>query len=181
MNAWLCTIEQGIHTYDIYRDGISKEKVGTREFADAVIQNLGNKPTVLKEVKFAADKQFNLPKYERKAPRKKELVGVDVFVNWRGTNPDELGKIVEKLNNSHVQLVMITNRGIKVWPDGFSETFCTDHWRCRFMKKDQATLTHANIVSILQQAIAENIDTIKTENLYEFDGKPAFSLGQGQN
>jgi hypothetical protein len=22
---------------------------------------------------------------------------------------------------------MITNRGIKVWPDGFEETFCTDH------------------------------------------------------
>lgn len=181
MNAWLCTIEQGIHTYDIFREGISKEKVGTKEFADAVIQNLGNKPSVLKEVKFAADKQFNLPKYERKAPRRKDLVGVDVFVNWRGTNPDDLGAIVGKLSNQQLQLVMITNRGIKVWPEGFSETFCTDHWRCRFMKTEQATLSHTDIINILQQAIAENIDTVKTENLYEFDGKPAFSLGQGQN
>jgi isocitrate dehydrogenase len=29
-------------------------------------------------------------------------------------------------------------------------------------------------------AINENIDVIKTENLYEFDGVRGFSLGQGQ-
>jgi isocitrate dehydrogenase len=34
------TIEDGIHTYDIYNEGISKEKVGTKEFAEAVISNL---------------------------------------------------------------------------------------------------------------------------------------------
>jgi len=27
---------------------------------------------------------------------------------------------------------MITKRGIKLWPEGFEETFCTDDWRCRF-------------------------------------------------
>ena len=28
--------------------------------------------------------------------------------------------------------------------------------------------------------LSKNIDTIKTENLYEFDGVPRYSLGQGQ-
>lgn len=181
MNAWLCTIEQGIHTYDIYREGISREKVGTREFADAVISNLGHKPQVLKEVKYAENKKFDLPKYQRKAPKSKELVGVDVFVNWRGVNPDDLAGMLQKLSNQKLHLSMITNRGIKVWPEGFSETFCTDHWRCRFVKANGQPVGQRDVVNILETAIAENIETVKTENLYEFDGKPAFSLGQGQN
>jgi isocitrate dehydrogenase len=28
--------------------------------------------------------------------------------------------------------------------------------------------------------LSTNIDVIKTENLYQFDGKDAYSLGQGQ-
>jgi isocitrate dehydrogenase len=75
---------------------------------------------------------------------------------------------------------MITNRGIKVWPEGFEETFCTDHWRCRFKPLEGKSISKQNIVELLQGAIEKNIDAIKTENLYSFDGKPAFSLGQGQ-
>jgi isocitrate dehydrogenase len=29
-NAWLKTMEDGVHTYDIYRDGVSHQKVGTQ-------------------------------------------------------------------------------------------------------------------------------------------------------
>lgn len=36
------------------------------------------------------------------------------------------------------------------------------------------------IVQLMTNALAHNIDVIKTENLYTFDGVPAFSLGQGQ-
>ena len=75
---------------------------------------------------------------------------------------------------------MITNRGIKVWPDGFKETFCTDHWRCRFKASANGEITKETIVSLLTNAIGASIDTIKTENLYEFDGVPRFSVGQGQ-
>src|SRR6266536_27306 len=35
-NAWLRTIEDGIHTYDVYNEATSKQKVGTKEFAEAV-------------------------------------------------------------------------------------------------------------------------------------------------
>ncbi len=35
-------MEDGIHTYDIYKEGVSKEKVGTREFADAVVARIGS-------------------------------------------------------------------------------------------------------------------------------------------
>lgn len=179
-NAWLKTIEDGIHTYDIFKEGTSKQKVGTSEFADAVIANLGQKPSILKAVTYAKT-TLKLPKYERKAPSTKELVGVDIFVQHNTTNPNEVAALLRKLEEKNgVGLSMITNRGIKVWPDGFEETFCTDHWRCRFKPSQSKHLAKGSIPQLLQDAHELGIDTIKTENLYEFNGVPAFSLGQGQ-
>jgi len=179
-NAWLRTLEDGIHTYDIFKEGTSKQKVGTKEFAQAVIANLGNKPTILKSVSYANNQALNLPTYIRKPAANKELKGVDIFVHWNGTDPDTLADIIRKLETPDIKLSMITNRGIKVWPDGFSETFCTDHWRCRFKTVAGSQFGKSDIVALLNNAIVENIDTIKTENLYAFDGKDGYSLGQGQ-
>jgi len=179
-NAWLRTIEEGVHTYDIFKEGVSTKKVGTKEFAQAVIANLGKKPSTLKPVSFSKNSSLRLPKYKRKPSAAKELVGVDVFVHWNGTNPNELANKIQQLNNPTISLSMITNRGIKVWPDGFSETFCTDHWRCRFKPTEGNTITKLDIIQLLTQANNHQIDTIKTENLYSFNGKAAYSLGQGQ-
>jgi isocitrate dehydrogenase len=179
-NAWLKTLEDGIHTYDIFRPGISKEKVGTQEFALAVISNLGKEPTTLKPVSYASSTPLQLPKYTRKPSARKELVGVDIFVHYTGSQPDDLAEKMKKIECHDIRLTMITNRGIKVWPDGFPETFCTDHWRCRFMPANNASMTHQHIVDLLANAIREGVETIKTENLYSFNGTPAFSLGQGQ-
>ena len=74
---------------------------------------------------------------------------------------------------------MITNRGVKVWPNGFEETFCTDHWRCRF-EGIAGAIGKEDIVRLLVSAVENDIDIIKTENLYSFNGKRSFSLGQGQ-
>ena len=179
-NAWLKTIEDGIHTFDIYKEGTSKQKVGTREFAQAVIANLGQSPAQLKAVSYPKGSAFTLPKYQRRMAAKKELVGVDLFVHWNDQDPNALAKVLQQIEDETLKLTMITNRGIKVWPEGFEETFCTDHWRCRFQPTTTAGVDKQHIVQLLSQAIGKNIDTIKTENLYVFDGKPAFSLGQGQ-
>src|SRR5256886_13663074 len=53
-NAWLRTIEDGIHTYDIYEEGHSKQKVGTKEFAEAVAQRVGQRPETLKTANYKA-------------------------------------------------------------------------------------------------------------------------------
>ncbi len=179
-NAWLKTIEDGIHTYDIFKDGISKQKVGTKEFAKAIINNLNQKPNTLKSVSYAKGKALVLPKYQRKAAQKKELLGVDLFVHWSGSDANELAAKIKDIENNDIKLSMITNRGIKVWPDGFKETFCTDHWRCRFKPEEGKTIDKSNVIELLKNANNINIDVIKTENLYAFNGKPAFSLGQGQ-
>jgi len=179
-NAWLKTLEDGIHTYDIYKEGTSKENVGTKEFAQAVIANLGNKPDMLKAVSYSNNVALNLPIYKRKPSVPKSLKGVDIFVHWSGTCPESLAEKIKRIETSNIKLSMITNRGIKVWPDGFRETFCTDHWRCRFKPASAESIANNDIVTLLSNAIHENIETIKTENLYAFDGKDAFSLGQGQ-
>jgi isocitrate dehydrogenase len=179
-NAWLTTLEEGIHTYDIYKEGVSKAKVGTNEFAEAIISNLGRTPQHLIPVKYDAEYQMILPKYTRKSPALKELEGVDLFVHWSGENPNELAEKVSKLALSDLKLSMITNRGIKVWPDGFKETFCTDHWRCRFKPVSSSSLEKEQIIEVLKNALNEGVDVIKTENLYRFDGVAAYSLGQGQ-
>jgi len=179
-NAWLKTIEEGIHTYDIYDEKVSKKQVGTSEFADAVIVNLSKKPATLKAVDFASDYELQLPTYIRKARGEKVLEGVDIFVHWDGTDPNELAKKVQLIETDKVQLSMVTNRGIKVWPEGFKETFCTDHWRCRFKPKKGTILDKITIIQLLESAVATDLDVIKTENLYRFNGVSAYSLGQGQ-
>lgn len=179
-NAWLKTIEDGIHTYDIYKEGISTQKVGTKAFAQAVIANLGQQPKQLKPVSYQHVSALELPKYKRKPAAEKSLLGVDLFVHWTGTEPEQLAEFLHLINHDKLNLTMITNRGIKVWPAGFEETFCTDHWRCRFKSSNGLHLSNQDIVRLLQLAFAYKIDVIKTENLYAFDGKPAFSLGQGQ-
>ena len=179
-NAWLRTLEEGIHTADIYKDGLSKQKVGTQEFAEAVIANLGEMPEMFAPVEYKKDAVLNLPKYQKKPQQEKLLKGVDVFVDWNGTDANELAALLSPLESDNIKLSMITNRGIKVWPNGFEETFCTDHWRCRYKPVEGYNLTKKDIVGILAGAEEHEIDSIKTENLYSFDGRDAFSLGQGQ-
>jgi len=110
-----------------------------------------------------------------------------MFVHWNGFDPDELASILQKIEKPNVKLNMITNRGIKVFPEGFKETFCTDHWRCRFKPSEEGLISKNDIIELLNDIIellskadSNGIDVIKTENLYAFDGTPAFSLGQGQ-
>lgn len=184
-NAWKCTIEDGFHTADIFDPERSKQQVGTREFADAVIARLGRKPRVLRVIEYG-DAKDTLSLHRATATQssvQKSLVGVDVFVDWDqpGRDPNTLAGLLETAaSGSTLKLSMITNRGIKVYPDGMPETFCTDHWRCRFMASNGTPIQHQHIVNLLGDLQAQGLDFIKTENLYNFDGTPGFSLGQGQ-
>ncbi|HZI47840.1 MAG TPA: NADP-dependent isocitrate dehydrogenase, partial [Pyrinomonadaceae bacterium] len=180
-NAWLRTIEDGIHTYDIYDDKVSKQKVGTKEFADAVIERLGQTPQILKARKYRkGDESHTSAATAQKAPHK-EMVGVDVFLDWTKGSANDLGDALGIVNGDGVKLTMISNRGVKVWPGGHSETFCSDHWRCRFLTESNGDkVEHAQVVSLLGRIADAGYDFIKTEGLYTFDGERGFSLDQGE-
>jgi isocitrate dehydrogenase len=182
-NAWLRTLEDGIHTYDIFRDDVSKQKVGTLEFADAVIERLGQQPQELTPVSYPTDRAIEIPTASAATAQERVLRGVDVFLYWEddGRNPNTLANGLSKANEGGLDLTMITNRGLKVWPKGAPETFCTDHWRCRFQVSDEAPgIDQQKIFDLLSRIGKLGFDVIKTEHLYYFDGNAGFSLGQGQ-
>jgi isocitrate dehydrogenase len=177
-NAWLATIEAGVRTADVRGDG---RVVGTREFADAVIARLGEGPSVLAPVSYRTSDPIRIS-VTRKHGAVKALVGVDAFLHWWDGTPDDLGEMLSKLAGPELSLQMITNRGVKVFPQGLAETFCTDHWRCRFEAADpmQSSVTPHQVLALLTRLVEAGYDVIKTENLYTFDGEAGYSLGQGQ-
>jgi isocitrate dehydrogenase len=184
-NAWLRTIEEGVHTAEIHNKEFSDNPVGTTEFADAVIEHLGKVPEKFHPVIYASRTPHHEHNLDLKPRPKaaKAIVGVDLFVDWdeADRHPDALAKTLEPLNADGLKLKMITNRGVKVWPEGMPETFCTDHWRCRFTATEQGgSVTHQQIVALQQRAAEAGVDFIKTEHLCTFDGKPGYSLGQGE-
>lgn len=180
-NAWLRTIEDGIHTADIFEEGKSKQRVGTAAFADAIIERLGSLPRTLKPAQYAAGEGVIATRPAKPVKKAvKELVGIDVFVHWDGQDADQLAETMKKAANGTYDLAMITNRGVKVWPNGLPETFKTDHWRCRYLAKNGKHLNKAMIAELMSRLAQQGSDFIKTENLYTFDGEAGYSLGQGQ-
>lgn len=180
-NAWLKTLEDGVHTYDIYKEGKSKIKVGTLDFGKAVLERLGEKPVTLKPVEYKMLTQKKTEYSYLKIPKaKKDLVGVDVFIDWNKGSANDLGDNLSKLSSGKFKLVFIDNRGVKVWPGGNPETFCSDHWRCRFMMPDNSIVQHSDIVHLLGRINEAGYDFIKTEHLYNFDGVQGFTLASGQ-
>lgn len=185
-NAWLKTIEDGIHTGDIFNKATSQKKVGTQEFADAVIARLGEKPTHFEPIVYHQQSQSlqqilaknnNLSTEYKKSIR--ELVGVDIFIFWPLCAPNDLAKQLLQQQSGLLPLSVIGNRGTKVWPEGNPETYCSDHWRCRFLS-EKGPITHDDILHLLDRLTKANIEFIKIENLYTFDGEPGFSKGQGE-
>lgn len=176
-NGWLTTLEEGIHTYDIYKEGTSKKKVGTKEFGEAVIQNLGKKPAELKPVVYGKGKAELVHRYNPTTPQR-NLIGVDVYIYFRGQLSEFFSKI-SHINIGSLHLKMITNRGVKVWPEGQPETFCIEQWRCRFISDDKRTVSQDEVIKILHAFDHVGMDVIRSENLYMFDGKPGYSSAEG--
>jgi isocitrate dehydrogenase len=181
-NAWLKTLEDGIHTGDIYKEGSSKKKVGTQEFADAVIERLGQKPTVLKAVEYSKEiqKGFDI-KVTPIVHQKKVLVGTDLFLDNNALTPAQIAEILKPIDNDSFYLAFISNRGLKVWPEELPEAFCTSHWRCRFKARDaEKGIEAIQVWKAIQQAGELGLEVIKTENLYTFDGKQGFTDAQAE-
>ena len=178
-NAWLKTIEDGVHTYDIFDEAVSTEKVGTSGFADAVIARIGQKPETLKAVSYAAGAPMAVPAVKPRGPEaNKTLDGVDVFVTWRGETPAELGERLAPLAGEQFELSQISNRGQRVWPGAAPESFMTDQWRCRFISNGSAD--NGSIVALLGRLNEAGAEFGMTEHLYSFNGERGYTLSQGE-
>ena len=179
-NAWLRTIEDGIHTYDIFTEGSSKQKVGTKEFAAAVFARLGQMPNTLKPVSYAAAPPRMEPVSHAAIRRqtKVDLTGVDVYVNWPSLDNDKLAATLAATAGEQMKLTMMSNRGVKIWPDAQPDIFCTDNYRCRFAAS--GGVTQAQIAGLIGRIGDTGMEIVKTEYLRNYDGKAGYTLAQGE-
>jgi isocitrate dehydrogenase len=177
-NAWLRTIEDGVHTYDIFKEDVSKEKVGTREFAEAVVARLGKLPETLKPVTYGAAAEAPKEWFPSTSLPPMEIVGADVYINTQGVDPQTFGAGLSQITHAGLALQIMSSRGAVVWPDTFAETFCIDVFRCRFLSK--TPVTNAQIVELMSKIAAAGYDITKHQSLRNIDGKSGFSLAQGQ-
>jgi isocitrate dehydrogenase len=174
-NAWLTTIEQGIHTYDIYKDGVSREKVGTKEFADAVSARVGQIPQTLTPVKYKDFAGGAKSMVTAVAPALKETVGVDIFIDWPSKDAKKLGDSIKFLAGPGLSLSRVSNRGLDVWPTSFPESFLVDQFRLRFLSDDYVGLSGQDVIALQSRIVEAGFNITKTENLVTFDGVPGYS------
>lgn len=175
-NAWLRTIEDGVHTADMSSSHVrSRRIVGTAAFAERVIGHLGETPSFLRAARYKESPLQVLARGVTPRPTllaRKTLVGVDVFVHWRGIQSRALAETMRCAQDGNLELTMIDSRGIKVWPGPGSNVLRTDHWRCRYRARPGKPLSHADIAELQSRLAYLGIDFIKTDHLYEFDGDP---------
>lgn len=185
-NAWLKTIEDGIHTGDIYKEGISKQKVGTKDFTFAVIERVGEQPATLPVQSYPKDSGgLKLPPVSNPDPKEKQLIGADIYVEWRladtGDQSDALATLARQSLVEGVDLSIISNRGTKVWPDGSAETFCAPLWCLRFKSAQGTSLMNAQVTKLLDNLYNNGLPFVKVEKLYDFEGgKPGYTKAQGE-
>jgi len=94
-------------------------------------------------------------------------------------------KLSQLLKNKHaLELVIITSRGLKIWPDSMIEAPYLRHCCCRFQSsadvKNLKPVDHDDIFRLLQEINEAGLDIVKMESLYTFDGELGFTLAQGQ-
>lgn len=179
-NAWLATLEAGLHTADIFHLERSRQLLGTREFAQAVIERLDQEPEQTAPVRYRPSQKagfFALRPLAVEPDPEQSLVGVDIFFDRDPLPPEKFARQLQELcQGSPLQLELISNLGVLVWPENIPETRISDHWHCRFMHQEPGrTVDYQAILDLLACLSAAGLDFIKCENLYNFAGQPAFS------
>lgn len=179
-NAWLRTIEDGIHTGDIFRSGLSRERVNTEGFTKAVIDRIGQMPAKLKAVNYneVPAGGMVLPPLRPRVEQKRDRVGVDVSITWNDT-ADALAAAVLPCIGDVLELKVISNRGVKVWPNAQPGIFCADNFRLRILGKGGKHVKTSEIVALLTRMNEADLNFTRAVMLHNFDGEPGFSATAG--
>lgn len=188
-NALIHTLESGIHTGDFGAD--RDAAVGTDQFAQAIAKNIGKTPATRAATNTDVSDSVTFDRPER--PRTNELMrtfetmqsvftGCDIYIDTT-IGPQELADRLSSIcEKTPFKLTMMSNRGTQVWPTGSVFTNIVDYYRVRFELRD---LNHAPsmgqrpLIHLLDK-IAEKFPITDFQPLKHYDGKPGYSLAQGQ-
>jgi isocitrate dehydrogenase len=178
-HAVFVTLESGVLTGDVvgYDRGAS-----TSSYTEAIIGNLGKRTEAwtVREVKPLSLPQFDpAPDYVR--PTERAVVGLDVFVE-SPLSASELGaSLMDLTRDTRLSLKMISSRGTKVFPPTGALTETVDHYRCRFViREDPGHLPDEDVFALLQRVSTAH-RWMHIEKLQEFDGELGFTRAQGEN
>jgi isocitrate dehydrogenase len=108
-------------------------------------------------------------------------VGLDVFLE-SALSASELGaSLMELTGDTRLSLKMVSSRGTKVFPPTGAITDTLDHWRARFITKEQpGDLSDEDVYQLLTR-ISRRHAWMHIEKLQEFDGELAFTRDQGED
>jgi isocitrate dehydrogenase len=182
------TIEKAIHvtlgegtalTGDI---ASAHPPVGTDAYTDAIIANLGKSPEGYTP---RAYKPITIPKLPEEpghfSTKAQKMVGADLFIK-SPLDAKALGDDLVRLSEpTALKLKMISNRGTKVYPPTTGRTDCVDHWRCRFVMRDEGQTMGDPELMALVQAVGPSHEWMHIEKLCILDGEDGFTRAQGED
>jgi isocitrate dehydrogenase len=114
-------------------------------------------------------------------PTSRAVVGMDVFLE-SPLSASELGaSLMELTSDTRLSLKMVSSRGTKVFPPTGAITDTLDHWRARFITKEQPGDLPDEDVHQLLTRISRRHTWMHIEKLQEFDGELGFTRDQGEN
>ena len=179
-NAWKRTIEDGIHTSDIFNLDHSVKKVSTEEFAQHIVDNIGKDPNSLEKAIYASRSNSISQNKEVviNVSKDKVLKGVDIYISRNNTDVEHLAGIIKGMQLDNLQLQNISAKGLKLWPSEHLLHIQSDQFCCRFIS--QKSCTHKDIVFLLEELYKNSIDFVQINNLIDFDSVPGYSLLQGE-
>ncbi len=174
------TLEEGkVLTVDIIGD---HDPASTTAFTDEIIKNLGHDSKMWTPRDYKPIKLPQLPRTPDYVPRGEwRVIGVDVFID-SGLSPKELGdSLVALCEATPLRLKMISNRGTKVYPETGGHTDCVDHWRCRFVLRDDAGELEDSPIFDLLQRVSPRHRWMHLEKLPLINGEMGFTRAQGED
>ena len=178
-HAVFVTLESGVLTGDVvgYDRGTP-----TSAYTDAIIENLGRQTerwTIRQVTPLLLPKLDPRPDYVR--PSTRAVVGLDVFVESPLTAAALGASMMDLTRDTRLSLKMISSRGTKVFPPTGAMTETGDHFRCRFIiRENPGDLPDEDVHQVLAQISREHT-WMHVEKLQEFDGELGFTRDQGEN
>ncbi|MGA1468312.1 MAG: hypothetical protein ACO38V_11785, partial [Phycisphaerales bacterium] len=182
------TLEDGIHTGDVKGD---KPPVKTMEFAAAIAGNLGRMPTSCPPrvvgthdtVSHAAPPRPTSYRLRRtfETPVSHHC-GADLYIGSTLPPFELAAKLQSICESGPFKLTLLSNRGTQVWPSGSVYTEVVDYYRARFELKDPAMVGRLGLMPTVKllEKVAEKFEVTDFQPLKIYDGKPGYSLAQGQ-
>jgi isocitrate dehydrogenase len=178
-HAVLVTLHEGQYRTGDIAGG--RPAASTTAFTDAIIANLGRRSDAWDVRQYRPLQLPNVsPAPDMVKAKDRRAVGVDIFVE-SALDVNTLGPQLEAIAaETPMALKLISNRGTKVYPPTDADTDVVDHWRCRFAPRDGGDVDDAALLDLLAR-VAARFRWMHVELLQWFDGKPGYTLSQGES